>query len=499
MSKYTKDPNALVTTVQDKLVKRYKCKYIGKEYHEVNVDCFKINNTWYRTKSDKIIYDHELKKWRLKTDGTYVHGVIDIDKNNNYIFGDFTPISSKNIPIMTGNMIYTVSTGIDYNIVKKGNLSEGRNGVYYHDSHKAKTKFANILDDYVDIEGNQNSYYSIPWMYSSAPLLRNFLQTSSKTDLSVILRNDYYKHLPYSFGVEFETDNGAIPERYLGNLGLIPCRDGSIGGFEYVTVPLQGKRGLQFLYEHCKLLSYFCLLSRYNSLHVHLGGYPITKESIAGLYRMLTFIQEDIYNLFPVYYKDTSKFKRRNYCSKLNYISGSANLETVFMKVIRELGGSYDGTNIPHGNHPMDISGEHKWQVSPRYKIINLIPLIWGNRGTVEFRIHTPTSDFNKLVYWLFICTAILKYAEKYHTKFISPTTAFQKSVSLQKIIKNIYPKEIADKILDYIDIRTKYYYDLSDSIKYNHDVDGSLEIADEYGIKKLDINNFTPLIKVYD
>jgi hypothetical protein len=490
MTAYTKDIDAVVTTVQGKKTLRKYCRYIGKEYHEINVDCFKINGTWYRTKGDKIIYDYELYKWRLKSDAPFVRGVIDILPNNEYQYGHFTPLKGKNIDIMVGKSLYRIMTGIDISLIEKGSLIEGRNGVFY--SAEIKDSFKKELDQYVNIGGRQASFYNISWDYSSEYNIPEFQNVFSNTKLKGKLYNNYYNYLKYTFGIEFETDNGAIPERYLRPMGLIPCRDGSIGGFEYVTVPLYQEKGIQAVHEHCKLLSYFCVINKYNSVHLHLGGYPRTKEHVVGLYRMLTFLQDDIYKLFPSAYRNTSLFKRRSYCEPLAYVPGSQDIDNSLSNIIARLGGRYDGT-LPEGqHHPMDFTGEHKWQISPRYKIINLIPLIWGNRGTVEFRVHTPTIDFNKVIYWLFICSAILQYAEQKYMKFTVPTNNFQKSVSLSKIMKTVYPLDIANKIIDYIDVRTKYYAN-------GNDPSGEHEVLDETKLRTLPVNNINPLIRVYE
>jgi len=62
-------------------------------------------------------------------------------------------------------------------------------------------------------------------------------------------------------------------------------------------------------------------------------------------------------------------------------------------------------------NHPQDPHGEHKWMINSRYHIINLVPFLFGKRGTIEFRVHPPTLNPIKAINWLFICNAILKFA----------------------------------------------------------------------------------------
>ena len=43
---------------------------------------------------------------------------------------------------------------------------------------------------------------------------------------------------------------------------------------------------------------------------------------------------------------------------------------------------------------------------------MNLMNMIFSERNTVEFRLHTPTTNSQKMINWLFICNAIVRYAE---------------------------------------------------------------------------------------
>mgnify|MGYP000978013104 CR=1 FL=1 len=53
--------------------------------------------------------------------------------------------------------------------------------------------------------------------------------------------------------------------------------------------------------------------------------------------------------------------------------------------------------------HPSDPRGNSKWYVKSRYRWVNMIPLLFGNKETVEFRIHTPTYDIDKILNFLLI------------------------------------------------------------------------------------------------
>lgn len=45
--------------------------------------------------------------------------------------------------------------------------------------------------------------------------------------------------------------------------------------------------------------------------------------------------------------------------------------------------------------------------------------MIFSHRETVEFRLHTPTTNAYKMVNWLYICVAILKYAHKHQKEIL--------------------------------------------------------------------------------
>ena len=64
--------------------------------------------------------------------------------------------------------------------------------------------------------------------------------------------------------------------------------------------------------------------------------------------------------------------------------------------------------------HPADPNGNQKWNIRPRYFLYNVIPLIFGNKQTIEFRIHTPTYDVNKILPFIFMNSLIVNFTIKY-------------------------------------------------------------------------------------
>jgi hypothetical protein len=85
-------------------------------------------------------------------------------------------------------------------------------------------------------------------------------------------------------------------------------------------------------------------------------------------------------------------------------------------------------------NHPADLNGNQKWNVKTRYLIHNLIPLIFGNKKTIEFRIHTPTYDVYKIIPFILMNSLIVNFAIKYE-KNILQNPSFLNGFSLFKVL----------------------------------------------------------------
>ena len=266
--------------------------------------------------------------------------------------------------------------------------------------------------------------------------------------------------------LEYETDSGIIPEYLIHKHKLVPCRDGSVTGFEYVTIPHNGEEGLLYLIRNCQILKKHCSISPRDALHLHLGNYPITKADIASLFLTCKMLQNSIYKMFPLYQASTEHFKNRNYCSPLPPIgrSDTDTIETVFNKIYEYLsGGTRSFDKFGHPNHPMDESGRHKWYISIRYLWANLIPLIWGTTKTVEFRVHTPTFNPNKILNWIAITMGILEYSRRYKSSIITNKI---KRLKLSTVIQEIYGNSKECSVLiNYIRHRVDTFKDGKDSI----------------------------------
>lgn len=127
------------------------------------------------------------------------------------------------------------------------------------------------------------------------------------------------KYLHYSFGIEFETSMGYIPENICFRDGLIPLRDGSISGLEYSTVVLSGNDGLNLLKQQCESLDKYTFFNKECSLHMHFGGYPLDPKAIFILYNLCCSLELDIKQHTPQYTFNTARYKEsgKDYCKEL--------------------------------------------------------------------------------------------------------------------------------------------------------------------------------------
>ena len=470
------DKNTIITTYDGTKAKRGDCRWIRSKYYITEKQCFLINKQWYRADNEDIVYDHELGKWRLKSEGEFLYGVVGYDINkDSFIYGSFTPNPLENTLVynMKPGPSVTIETVMNERIMQFADYTEGTNGIFYSEKIKYSSSIA-IQVKSKALTTRKEETYNFPYVYGSAPLIPSFVKKFQLSAKDISFSNSYSNLLPYTFGFEFETNTGVIPERYLFRNGLIACRDGSISGFEYVTIPLGGDVGLESLKRDCDKLQKFCSIDNQQSVHIHLGGFKKSIPNIVALYRLITLIQNELYSLFPANYVHTSAFKRRDYCSPLPPISGlTKGSNAAFEYIFEALGGVDFSGKLSDEEHPLDRSGQHKWNVDPRYRICNFVPIIWGDRKTIEFRVHVPTFNFDKISYWLFICSAILAYTENNRTKLLARLSSSLKEINLFEILSEVYPKPIVNKIMQYMDIRKYFYED-------NYSPSGDQEITEE-------------------
>lgn len=412
-----------ITTIKGEELPISKAKKFPNGYYkigDINIensgDCYKINDKTYRFETGQIIFNHSLKQYQL-INNDIILGLIENNK-----LGYFNRSEENKIPIILENKTKTFAINEE---ILKSNLNYREHlstGVFTHITLLSATEF-NL------IKKPQNEYKtSLP--YDSKGITEHYSDIynylyNSKLNSNCYKLGDFLKNL--TFGLEFETIAGFVPERITKKLGLIPLRDGSISGLEYVTVPLSGAKGVQTIVDICKELEHRTLFDNTCALHLHIGGISRTPEFILAFFKINSWLQNDIFRLFPMYKKYNMGIKNKNYSkpydlfeifNKLDPVITNSNINKNFNVLIQKLTDnkiSYteyknDIDNIEF--HPSDPSGNQKWNITQRYYFYNFIPLIFGNKQTIEFRIHTPTFDYYRVLMFLLFNSVLIKFTE---------------------------------------------------------------------------------------
>ena len=259
----------------------------------------------------------------------------------------------------------------------------------------------------------------------------------------------FINEFPYTFGLEFETAGGYIPQHKLYELGLIPLRDGSITGIEFSTVVLQGNYGLNLLKQQMEILDKHTIFDKDCSLHIHLGNFNLTGEVLLRVNNL--FCNCGISRYLPqlTFYTNEYKSNRdKNYCEfNTRYLSFSDMYSSL-------VGRSFYGDFTQP--HPKDISGTRKWNIKSRYKAVNFInALCYAGPKTIEYRMLRPTYNFNKVLGWLFIYGALIKYAEQ--TK--SSSSLYRSSLRIEQILRSVYSEELATILCDFLKMLERVVY----------------------------------------
>jgi hypothetical protein len=289
---------------------------------------------------------------------------------------------------------------------------------------------------------NREAYGRFVYSYSAETSIDRFTKCADK------IQNKFNREttglIPYTFGLEFETANGTIPPDQCMRNGLIPLRDGSISGFEYATIVLKGQDGgFERLGKQLEILKKYTVADKDCSLHIHLGGFPKKISYIFTVHSLCYLLQEELSVLLPLLAFNTDKFKSsgKNYCKKLKKFTNVKDFYRFFAE--RPYLGSLEQAN------QYDVSGDQKWRIPTRYFFVNVINALFYNRNkTIEFRCLMPTVCFNKIVGWVFVFSAILKYAEHLCLGLDDcEEPQIPTKITFDEILKHVYPEEICKKL----------------------------------------------------
>ena len=193
---------------------------------------------------------------------------------------------------------------------------------------------------------------------------------------------EIFREIENATGVQINDENY---EEYFHNTDPLEYRwtaknDSSIDapGFELVSPPLQGERGLQVVSDVVRELDRYCSGHRSCGLHIHHEARDLTDEQFVNVYRIY-------YSLQPVLAFLVAPSRRYNgYCPPLNTPLRSWGTDPVEQK--------------------NELMCADRYSVNLRSYVV---------RGTIEFRQHHGTTSVEQILAWLFLTQRIVEYARE--------------------------------------------------------------------------------------
>lgn len=473
---------------------RSECRLINKEYYLIGAndvqnsgDVYLIDGRYVRFNTGRVVFNHSLNSYQLKNDNL-AYGVIGMDENCNFSKGYFN-VSIENQYLIDKDRSTRIC--INDKIINRWFREEISSGNFYHISLK-RSYLLNLIKK-VPREVKE----SLP--YDSKGIMDRFIDKYNNKYNPIISDtiSKYSKVLGgLTFGFEFESTKGIIPRNRLEQLPLIPLRDGSIGGLEYVTIPLQGAKGVKALIDSVKEIDKRTVYDNSCSMHLHIGNVPRTPEFILAFYKLISFYQDEMFSMFPLYKKYNFEVKRKNYSqefpvNKINsYMDPRIDIEDkaqvnknfdILFSHLSDRTSFYDyNCDLKQVyNHPSDQNGNQKWNIKNRYYAVNFIPLIFGNKETIEFRIHTPTYNIDKILNFLLINSYLINFTIKFQ-KEILKSPGFLNSLAypgLSGLITEYLTnsKELNNKEKEHLMSYTMNYIDERKNATYNQNCSGNI------------------------
>jgi len=409
---------------------------IGNPEIKDSGDCYQINNIFYTLEKKRIVWDHYLKKYVLKS--STIEGIID----KNFKVGSFNN-EAPVVHIYINEIKSALCMSRD--IPQELNYIEGPGNCFYNPDYFT---YSQIFPRRA-IDSNLKNLLPYNFKTLQEQASENYKSFKIKNDEECNLLYQIAPHLfdKYTFGIELETTRGLIPMSVYRNLGVMPVRDGSISGLEYVTIPLNGKKGVAAFKEIIESIIKYTDSNYTCSMHVHVGGIPRTMEFIVAMFKFGYYFQENIFQLFPSYKRVNDGIKKQCYTAPLDsLLMASLNFKSTGIEKIKEdyqsIVYALSGNHVDFEKfveldkiqaHPSDPQESAKWYMKERYKWLNIIPLIFTNKKTIEYRIFTVPDNFEKAFLFLLISLVITDFVNNYTSKILT-TPSVSKNINLYTI-----------------------------------------------------------------
>lgn len=444
----------MVTTVNGIKAKKQDChQFNDGSYYlkgDINVkdsgECYKIGNYW--VKAEYCIWDYTFKRYARKNN-THVKGIVDY-KNQEY--GYFTPSLQHTIFTRDSMFSKEVQT-CDLSVLDKPYQLLNNQCIITGSKDKGEYKVSYNMFD-TAMYGYENNY--------GVEYMENYLHKYIESE-----EHPFDNIFERPIGLEYETTTTSIPEIELFRKQLIPVRDGSIEGHELITLPLC-KGEYHLIDKQIALLKQRCTTNFTCSLHVNFGNFDRSYKSIVALYEISRRLQDEIFEMLPVYKKDHRSFTNleKDYCQFLpslnisDELSAKENFKKIFQFVTNNI---YVFDNFPNVEKSksklpyISIPSDSKWNINKRYYWINFYKLIFNKQTVLEFRPHHMVFSNAIIQNWILICNALATYAENNYDKIIKKAD----KIRLADVINEVYSNfpTLASNLNDYINKRKEFFF----------------------------------------
>jgi hypothetical protein len=410
-------------------------------------ECYLVAGKYRREEAGYIAYNWTKKQYVMKSDENLIQGFV-LDDKGEVRVGFFT--SDNGTPLMD----------------KNGNL--------YMNLEVAKIKglsiaigtTSNILTDKVSLASRGNQKENYVGVNSEVYSAKDSADFATKCKAPILFNDNSEFSLllnPFTYGVELETSSGNLPKMFLDRYLLVPLKDGSITGHEYVTIPHKASSIIPYTVNACEALYDNCLVDNECSLHLHIGMAPPPHVLLVPFYVLMFRLQNEIHELFAPFKKSIEFLARKrggakDHCKYLPPLGwGFCKESEIYNNIIKWVThGEVDAASFDDGKTYSKLN-DQKWNIDSRYYIVQFVNYLFGKSPTIEFRLHSGTLDKHKAVFWIYICAGLIKYAMS-HKKELMDTNV---KIMLATVIREIYGKaspELCIVLLDYIDKRKKLH-----------------------------------------
>ena len=405
---------------------RKECRRINGKFYRINEHCFKMSDKWFSVENQKLVYYSEFNAYRLVES-------IDMLKEQRY-YSLVRGLNANNELLFTASK--TIPNGYIWGVTKGGR------DVFFRVDEK--------LDNYVKENG----------MFIHKGADREFIEHFTYRNLRYGYDKSagYFESIDYpkprlsiesnfTFGLELETEEGKLSSEDIIKNGLCPLRDGSINGYEYATAPFSDIGRIEPITHALRHHA----IDINGSLHVHIGNIDVSQTGLVKAYHAYYLLQNEIYKMFPNYKKHNNGIKNKNYTSPLRNLEADSIANYSSNIIDHMTNGELCQYNGELMEHPIDPTNEHKWDVGNRYKIVNFLHMVFSKSRTIEIRVHEASLNKHKIIYWVLLNEAIMKFVESVDYNEIY---ALGKNVTLDMIINSYAREEHKDGLLDYVKTR---------------------------------------------